>query len=459
MAAVPTLDAQESAEHARSADLIARSASIPMGKVVPLIMDSEVPQPVDAIKVRKDGKDHWKVIGPTGGSWLHPHHKLGFGDQTHAADLPIYTFAESTLSPVAVVPEPSNNGEAEIAEGIDNGLQPDYVFLAMGLSFISFMRRQGSSTRVHFGDLINDFMTFIFVTANHVRALKIQEALQSAFTDLSTCSTTVISSITGKKGHIVLESAARFDVPPSQAMYPSAFDDPRSWILLNFMLSQLPGLNMVKFYFAIAFFDCHSRRFQGYGVEGARGTTNFVLENTFRYLHNTTLVVVLAILIPELTECPNLPFQGNKLILVAEKLPDGSWKPFLVGGLSLMPVIEEEERHLPPSQQLPPLADSEAAGVHQAAMTLLQGTLTDKEVVHFPCGRGSSSCIFASNSKVGRRPASKVSGASTTVKGSSDGGGGKSKRSYDSKAAQSNSNALSKKQKTKKNNKQVEKEV
>ena len=53
-----------------------RSATIPMGTIVHLIMDAEVPQPVNAVKVSKNGDDSWEVIGPTG-DWLHPHHKLG----------------------------------------------------------------------------------------------------------------------------------------------------------------------------------------------------------------------------------------------------------------------------------------------------------------------------------------------------------------------------------------------
>jgi hypothetical protein len=55
---------------------VMRSATIPMGTIVHLIMDAEVPQPVNGVKVSKNGDDNWEVIGPTG-DWLHPHHKLG----------------------------------------------------------------------------------------------------------------------------------------------------------------------------------------------------------------------------------------------------------------------------------------------------------------------------------------------------------------------------------------------
>jgi hypothetical protein len=40
------------------------------------------------------------------GCWLHPHHNLGMGDQTHAASLPIYSFAEAPAPPTLTVPEP-----------------------------------------------------------------------------------------------------------------------------------------------------------------------------------------------------------------------------------------------------------------------------------------------------------------------------------------------------------------
>ena len=66
----------DSTQDARFKDLVTRSATIPMGTIVHLIMDAEVPQPVNAVKVSKNGDDSWEVIGPTG-DWLHPHHKLG----------------------------------------------------------------------------------------------------------------------------------------------------------------------------------------------------------------------------------------------------------------------------------------------------------------------------------------------------------------------------------------------
>jgi len=407
----------------------------------------------------------------------------GFGDQTHAADLPIYTFAEPLAVPIGAAPQPAVRaaGAADEVHDVDIDTTEDtgndlplleqgaqaffsssvdsagFVVLAMGLSFLAFMRQRNSS-EFHFGPLVNDFMTHVFIAGQQVRTLNIPEAIRSAFSPNSTCGMTVVSSLTGNKGHVLLESAARFDPPATQTRYPKATDDPRSFLWLVLNLSLFPELSRIRFFLALAFFDCKSAQFDSF--DGARGTTNIMVTNTFRYLPDGTLVVLLAILLPDTNEAKDLPFPGNKLLLVAEKLDTGEWKAFLVSGLSLMPFYDENHKQLPLSYTMPPLTDEEATAVSEAGLSLLQKDITDNDLVHLISGRGTSWRTVLTPSLKGRNGSRRKSVAKVTDCSTGDAVNskentcvsGNSKRSRDSGAPKTDVRP----KKKKKDNKKVE---
>ena len=191
----------------RSAALVARSADIPVGTVVVLIMDAEVPQPVHAMKMSASGEDSWKVTGPTTGGWLHPHHNLGMGDQTHAASLPIYSFAEppvhtaeaagaeatgATEAAEAAEAEATEDAAAEAttatedAEAKAASRDPGAVSLAMKTPLFTFMRRNASASneRLHFGPCPNT--AFASQTDSTTNTVNIPKALRSTFSHTST---------------------------------------------------------------------------------------------------------------------------------------------------------------------------------------------------------------------------------------------------------------------------------
>ena len=382
---------------ARSAALVARSAVIPVGTVVVLIMGAEVPQPVHAIKVSESGEDSWKVLGPTAGGWLHPHHNLGIGDQTHAASLPIYSFAEP----------PTHTAEAAGAEATgakSASPDPGAVSLAMKTPLFTFMRRNASASneRLHFGPCPNT--AFASQTDSTTNTVNIPKALRSTFSHTSTSAACVGSPLRSAKGTVILEAAARFDLPASQSTFFSPTDDLRSFVRLDLKLCMLPQVDQVQFFLAVAHFDAKALAFQSYDGTGARGTSNFVIENTFRYLHDKTLVVVLGLLLPSTIEAPVLPFDANRLIAVAEKRC-GVWCGFCVGGLSLVPVGEEKGRGLAPSQEILPLEAKDEAAVLRAGAALLSGSkpLDDSIVIFCPPGAASSRLPFSGKSKLGRR--------------------------------------------------------
>ena len=136
-----------------------------------------------------------------------------------------------------------------------------------------------------------------------------------------------------------------------------------SFIMLNWQVQR------VKFFLAKAFYDYKTLNL----IPGDHNNSNFVLENTFRYLHNKTSLVVLGILLPSATEASTTPIEGNKLVMVAKKQPtNGEWKAFYVGGLSLMPVECETTHGLQPSSELPPVAAAGEKAIHEAGADLLR---------------------------------------------------------------------------------------
>jgi hypothetical protein len=186
---------------ARSAALVARSAVIPVGTVVVLIMGAEVPQPVHAIKVSESGEDSWKVLGPTAGGWLHPHHNLGIGDQTHAASLPIYSFAEP----------PAHTAEAAGAEATgakSASPDPGAVSLAMKTPLFTFMLRNASASneRLHFGPCPN--AAFASQTDSTTYTVNIPKALRSTFSHTSTSAACVGSPLRSAKGTVILDGSS-----------------------------------------------------------------------------------------------------------------------------------------------------------------------------------------------------------------------------------------------------------
>jgi hypothetical protein len=366
------------------------------------------------------------------------------GDQTHAASLPIYSFAEppvhtaeaagaeatgateaaeaaeaeatedaaaeATTAAEAAEAEATEDAAAEAttatedAEAKAASRDPGAVSLAMKTPLFTFMRRNASASneRLHFGPCPNT--AFASQTDSTTNTVNIPKALRSTFSHTSTSAACVGSPLRSAKGTVILEAAARFDLPASQSTFFSPTDDLRSFVRLDLKLCMLPQVDQVQFFLAVAHFDAKALAFQSYDGTGARGTSNFVIENTFRYLHDKTLVVVLGLLLPSTIEAPVLPFDANRLIAVAEKRC-GVWCGFCVGGLSLVPVGEEKGRGLAPSQEILPLEAKDEAAVLRAGAALLSGSkpLDDSIVIFCPPGAASSRLPFSGKSKLGRR--------------------------------------------------------
>jgi len=128
----------------------------------------------------------------------------------------------------------------------------------------------------------------------------------------------------------------------------------------------------VKYVMAKALYDLTPHPLDSF-PDDDHDNSNSVLENTFRYLRDSTLVKVLGILVHCPTEASeDISFLGNKLVIVAKQQPAaGGWKAFFVESLNLMPTGEEASCGLALSSELMPLAAVDQEAVHQAGANLL----------------------------------------------------------------------------------------
>jgi len=246
---------------------------------------------------------------------------------------------------------------------------------AMGTSFFNFVRQQKTYIPwLQLGPHSNDCLAHI------IGSFQISQAIQSIFSESSTNCASNGSYFTADNEYVILESAA-------------SHNSLTSFARLSFEFVKNVPLKSAMYIMAKAFFDGESLAFFR-GIAADVGNSNFVLENTFRYMHDKTLVVILGILILSTTDASNVSFPGDKLIFVAKQLPtSGEWKAFFVGGTSLMPIGEETSRGLIPSFELSPLAATDQEAVQQAGANLLlrSNTLTEDDVVIL----SSSRCAIA----------------------------------------------------------------
>ena len=226
----------------------------------------------------------------------------------------------------------------------------------------------------------------------------------------------MISKLKSDAGSVVLMTQSLYPLPSSQCRFLNPTDDYRPYVWLNFNLSQLPCLLMVKFFIAYCFLEAAAVGFKGYKNPKSHLCNGFWLEITFRYLLDKTLVVIVAILLPGIDERTQLPFQVNRLVLVVEKLSSGEWKPFFVGGLSFLPVNQENSKGLKSSQEIEPLGDTDAVAIQSVVLATLRSgeKFDDSQVLWLPPKAAlPKRTAFADNVKGGRftiTSPSKVSG-------------------------------------------------
>jgi hypothetical protein len=175
-------------------------------------------------------------------------------------------------------------------------LEGGKVNLAMRSSCIDAVREENAkldpSSALHFGYDSNIFNTYHKdgCTLNLPRALA--DCNDELFDDA------VISKLKSDAGSVVLMTQSLYPLPGSQCRFLYPTDDYRPYVWLNFNLSQLPCLLMVKFFIAYCFLEAAAVGFKGYKNPKSRLCNGFWLENTFRYLLDKTLVVIVAILLP-----------------------------------------------------------------------------------------------------------------------------------------------------------------
>jgi len=258
---------------------------------------------------------------------------------------------------------------AEVADASPMSHEADAV-PAMKVAFFDFMRKiKTYFLWVHFAPPSNDLNS---PTASE--PFDISQATQSILSKESTTDDAGVGSMFMEDDeHVIFESATR---PSDLLMASETNGDPPtrintdlvSYVWLSFIMLNWQ-VQRVKFFMAKAFYDYKTLNL----IPGDHNNSNFVLENTFRYLHNKTLVVVLGILLPSATEASTTPIEGNKLVMVAKEQPtNGEWKAFYVGGLSLMPVECETTHGLQPSSELPPVAAAGEKAIHEAGADLLR---------------------------------------------------------------------------------------